>query len=306
MDEFYYLRYLKILISVLQGNTLTETSKKLNMTQPAVTKVIQKTEKLLDVKLLDRTTRSAFAVDITAEGKVMLGYLENILACHNEFMHEMEKIKTGDKISILMPPLEMNLYSNIFTNEIPKKLPNIKIAVNTAPSTIIEEVFWENNYDIGIFPSPINNKKELTYSLLKIQDLVAVLYNFDKEVEEIDFDEIKHLPIILQSEGFKIRRIILDLYKKANVKADISKITFFYGAKYGYVNTTFTDKKVSFISEDFITAHGHLQDVKNSIVKIKNNRQIGAFQELFVGYKKDKKLTDTEQKVLDMIRDYIK
>lgn len=306
MDDLYYLRYVKILIFVLQGNTLTETSRKLNMSQPAITKIIQKTEKTLGIKLLDRKSRSAFSVDITAEGKLMLGYLENTLTYHREFISEVEKIKNGDKVSILLPPLETNLYSDILNKQFKKQFPQKTITINTTSSINIEEVLLENDHDFAIIPSPISNNKFLSYSSLKTQDFLAILYNFDKKVKEVDFDEIKNLPVVLQTEGFKIRKLILDLYNKANTPINISNINFFFGAKYGLINTKFTETKVSYATEDFIKAYEQKWDVKSSIAKIKNCRTIGACQELFIAHKKNKKLSSDENKILEIIRKNIK
>ena len=303
MDEFYYLRYLKVLISVLSGKTLTETSREFDLTQPGVTKIIQKTETLLGIKLLDRSKRSAYAIDVTEDGKVMLRYMEEILQHHSALMEEFSR---GDTIKILLAPLEMNLYSDILIEKLKQQLPNRKIIINVASNINFEEIFIKNGYNLGVFPSPVSENKRIDYLPLKIQDFVAILYNYDKDVDEIDFDEIKHLPVILQGEGFKIRELLLNMYANLNVTINISKIAFFFGAKYGCVNSKFTDKNVMFVSKDFIKAYGDNEDIRNFSTKIKNNREIGAFQELFIGYRKNRKLSSDEKKVVMIIKECIK
>jgi DNA-binding transcriptional LysR family regulator len=63
------LRDLRLLVAVSQWGSMAEAAKRLNVSQPAITKAVANLEYALGVRLFDRSARG---VELTTYGKVLL------------------------------------------------------------------------------------------------------------------------------------------------------------------------------------------------------------------------------------------
>jgi DNA-binding transcriptional LysR family regulator len=83
------LRHLRTITAVARHSSLTKAAEELYLTQSAVSQQIRRLEEELGVEVFRRTSRS---VELTAEGRVILGYAERVLA-EVEGMHgELEEL----------------------------------------------------------------------------------------------------------------------------------------------------------------------------------------------------------------------
>ena len=71
------LRQLRTIVAVARHRSLTKAGDELFLTQPAVSQQIRRLEEELGVDVFHRTSRR---VELTAEGRVVLGYAERVLA----------------------------------------------------------------------------------------------------------------------------------------------------------------------------------------------------------------------------------
>jgi DNA-binding transcriptional LysR family regulator len=83
------LRQLRTIAAVARHRSLTKAGDELFLTQPAVSQQIRRLEEELGVELFHRTSRR---VELTAEGRVVLGYAERVLAEVDGLHHELEDI----------------------------------------------------------------------------------------------------------------------------------------------------------------------------------------------------------------------
>jgi DNA-binding transcriptional LysR family regulator len=83
------LRHLRTIAAVARHRSLTKAGEDLYLTQSAVSQQIRKLEQELGVEVFRRTSRS---VELTAEGRVILGYAERVLAEVDGLHLELEEI----------------------------------------------------------------------------------------------------------------------------------------------------------------------------------------------------------------------
>jgi DNA-binding transcriptional LysR family regulator len=83
------LRHLRTITAVARHRSLTKAGEELFLTQSAVSQQIRRLEEELGVEVFRRTSRS---VELTAEGRVILGYAHRVLAEVDDMQTELEEI----------------------------------------------------------------------------------------------------------------------------------------------------------------------------------------------------------------------
>jgi DNA-binding transcriptional LysR family regulator len=83
------LRHLRTITAIARHRSLTKAGEELFLTQSAVSQQIRRLEEELGVKVFRRTSRS---VELTAEGRVILGYAHRVLAEVDGMQAELEEI----------------------------------------------------------------------------------------------------------------------------------------------------------------------------------------------------------------------
>jgi DNA-binding transcriptional LysR family regulator len=83
------LRHLRTIEAVARHRSLTKAGEELYLTQSAVSQQIRKLEQELGVEVFRRSSRS---VELTAEGRVILGYAERVLAEVDGLHLELEEL----------------------------------------------------------------------------------------------------------------------------------------------------------------------------------------------------------------------
>jgi len=212
--ELYRIFYI-----VAKNKNITDASKELLISQPAISKSIKNLESMLGGQLFVRTKRG---VILTSEGKELYKYIKHAIDyinnAENKFS-ELINLETGTiKIGIsstltkefLLPFLEM----------FHKLYPKINISINTDISSelikklrhgLIDMIIMnlnENNYD---------NDLEII-KCKKIHDCFVVNDNYKNLIDkEITLKDLNKYPIILQSIGSNTRAFLDNYTKEHNV-----------------------------------------------------------------------------------------
>ena len=63
------LRQLQTFIAAVEAGSITQAARALHLTQPAASQQLRQLERILGVRLLDRTTRSAEPTEISTRGR---------------------------------------------------------------------------------------------------------------------------------------------------------------------------------------------------------------------------------------------
>jgi DNA-binding transcriptional LysR family regulator len=83
------LRHLRTIVAVAQHRSLTKAGEELYLTQSAISQQIRRLERELGIEVFRRTSRS---VELTAEGRVILGYAQRVLAEVDGLQSELEEL----------------------------------------------------------------------------------------------------------------------------------------------------------------------------------------------------------------------
>jgi DNA-binding transcriptional LysR family regulator len=87
--EAMELRHLRTIVAVAQHRSLTKAGEELYLSQSAVSQQIRRLEEELGIEVFRRNSRS---VELTAQGRVILGYAKRVLAEVDDMHTELEEI----------------------------------------------------------------------------------------------------------------------------------------------------------------------------------------------------------------------
>jgi len=142
------LDYLRTYLEVVRLGSFSEVAKKLAISQPAVSFQIQKLERELGVRLIDRTQK---AVTMTAAGKRLLRFAESVEEELGHLQHDLDQLReevTGDLLidastipgEFLLPPL---------LAEFKARHPAVRAQVAISDSIGVIEGVRDGAYEIG-------------------------------------------------------------------------------------------------------------------------------------------------------------
>lgn len=214
------LNLYKIFYEVALSESISDASKKLFITQSAVSKAIKKLEEDLNTNLFYRNSKG---VKLTEKGEELLFYVEeafNNLVTAERTMIESKTLNKG-KISIGVPSQIGSFYIFEDITNFHKKYPNIEITIISKTTTQLLKLLERHEIDFIIDTSPINAKIDN----IIIQPLIEVKNCFvAKSDTSIDIDKIKTIkdltnyPLVLPIKGTDNRKQLDKVFEKNNVE----------------------------------------------------------------------------------------
>ena len=214
------LNLYKIFYEVALSESISDASKKMFITQSAVSKAIKKLEEDLNTNLFYRNSKG---VKLTQKGEELLFYVEeafNNLVTAKRTMIESKTLNKG-KISIGVPSQIGSFYIFEDITNFHKKYPNIEITIISKTTTQLLKLLEQHEIDFIIDISPINTKIDN----IIIQPLIEVENCFVAKSDTlIDVDKIKTIkdlakyPLVLPIKGTDNRKQLDKIFEKNNVE----------------------------------------------------------------------------------------
>ena len=216
--NFELYRYFYV---VANSQSITDASKKLYISQPAVTKAIKNLEHQLNGNLFIRNKNGIY---LTEEGKKFYNYIRPAIEQMNnaeKLFSNINKLEKGDlKIGtsntilkyFLIPYLKT--YSNIF--------PKIDISIEESYTPNLINMVKNGNIDIAFIYAPNNDSKLLglkIYNLMKLHYCLIGNHKYKKYTEKcISLKDIKKENLILNT----INPIKTDILNNLELKPHIN------------------------------------------------------------------------------------
>lgn len=192
---------LKVFHTVAKRLNFTKAAQELNITQPAVTKHIQETERQLNTKLFDR---NGTRIKLTDAGKVLLKYTEKLFTIYRELELEINTLnqrhegmlRIGASTTIaqyLLPPLLAAFH---------QKFKHIKISLTINNTETTEHLLEQEQIDLGIIEGHSKNKL-FSYSKFIKDEIVLVVKDGHPLARRsfIKINDLRKLPLLLREPG---------------------------------------------------------------------------------------------------------
>ena len=195
------LRHMKIFVVVCQENSITLASKKLYISQPAISTAIKEMENYYGVKLFDRLSRKIYLTEV---GKTVLSYALHITSLFDELE---TTIKDSDTIGTLRIGSSITIGTHLMPNYIKlfsSKYPDIQTFVTINNSDAIEQLVLDNKLDFALIEGMVHSDNLISKSFLSDELIVVCALNnplLKKEIVSIKDLETQYFLMREKSSG---------------------------------------------------------------------------------------------------------
>ena len=210
----------KIFYEVALSQSISSASKRLILTQSAVSKAIKKLEEDLNTKLFYRNSKG---VKLTDKGRELLFYVEeafNNLITAERVALESKTLDKG-KISIGVPSQIGSFYIFEDISNFHKKYPNIEITIISKTTSILLKLLERHEIDFIIDTSPINSNIDnvIIKPLIDVENCFVVNSNTSICTDKIkSIKELSNYPLVLPIKGTNNRKQLDNIFEKNNVE----------------------------------------------------------------------------------------
>lgn len=184
------IRWLKTFIVAAEFENFRKASEVLFLTQPAVTKHIQRLEEKLNIKLFERTRNK---VILTPAGHKFHSYARELLKKYEQGMKEFESWKQGynQKLIIAAAPQIASSFLPSLVRQFIDENPDIEVIINVLKSFDIGEEISIGRADIGLtrlHPSQTNIKTDIVHQ----EPVILVGPQKHKAISHLDEQNVIH------------------------------------------------------------------------------------------------------------------
>lgn len=254
------LNLYKTFYNVAKMGGITTASKKMYVSQPAISKSIKKLEQTIGEKLLDRKPNG---VELTEKGARLFKYLENIF---NLFEIMGMNMSLGDanlngKLSIGSPSHIASFFLFKKIKEFHQLNPFVEVSITSRSTAELVQLLDKHEIDFIVDVMPFNCDVS-AYSVKKLGEARFCLF-VKKDNEEFnniqDIQELKELPLILPVETSSPRKFLNNMLTSLNCEL---KNVFSIETSEMIVNAVKQDLGIGYVIYDFIK-----DDINNNILK---------------------------------------
>ena len=212
MDINYELY--KVFYYVASSLSFSEASKKLYISQSAVSQSIKTLEKKLGQSLFIRSTKK---VQLTPAGSLLLKHIEpamNLIARGESQLLDSGTLGLG-QLHIGASDTICRYFLVPYLKEFHKRFPHVPIKVTNATSIQCVELLDQRKVDLIVtnFPNTHLNHEHIQKTIANFHDVfVANPSYFDLKEKSISFEELKQYPIMMLSRNSTTSEFLHNLF----------------------------------------------------------------------------------------------
>ncbi|MGE7853296.1 LysR family transcriptional regulator [Bacillus paramycoides] len=210
------LEAVRSFIEVKKTRSLSKASKLLHISQPALSKQIQRLEADLEVTLLKR---SAQGVELTKAGELFIKRMSPILEQINEVKTEMKEFQEKRKISIgILPSLAAHYISKC--KDILGDVYEVEWQIEH--TKVLMELFKERKIEAMFIDSVVEGATSIKE--IREEKIVCAVSNDHpyKEKTVIRMEELQNEKLIVYPEICDVRKMIMNMFQGMGAKPIIA------------------------------------------------------------------------------------
>lgn len=167
------LDYLQTFIHVIRLGNFSEVAKKLSISQPAVSFQIQKLERDLGVRLIERGKKR---VSMTEAGKLVFQFAESVHKEEESLLARVDKIRdqVSGELSAVASTIPGEFVLPALLAEFTRLHPAVNARLTISDSVNVVNGVLEGNYEVG-FCGILPGSEELTATKIAQDDIVLIV-----------------------------------------------------------------------------------------------------------------------------------
>jgi len=240
--------HLKTFQEVIRLGSFSEVARKLAISQPAVSFQIQKLERELGMRLIDRTQR---AITLTAAGKRLLRFAESIEAERDRLQHDLEQMReeiSGDLL-IAASTIPGEFLLPTLLAKFKQRHPAVKIQVDVSDSLTVINRVRDNTYEVG-FCGMAPEGQDLTSFKVASDEIVLIVFPEHPFARkgEVSPDELEGEPLIFREASSGTQHSLESRLSRAGL--DLRKFipNLVLGSSQAVVSTVAAGAGIAFVS----------------------------------------------------------
>src|SRR5579872_4066149 len=195
------VKQLQAFLAVAETGNFNLASRRLNMTQPTISKRISELELILQIRLFERTTRRC---QVTSQGRSLIHYARRILDDVGIIQSAAAK---RSKRSILAGHVRLGIIEAVALIKFPEllqtlntKFPGLQIHVEIGKTRDHLRKIHNHELDVALVVSPIVDKKLISEPFWNIEaSWIAAGPRWDKK--PLTIEKLADYPLIVQSDS---------------------------------------------------------------------------------------------------------
>lgn len=222
----FSLIQLESFVAVAEELHFGSAAKRLNMTQPPLSRQIQLLERELQAQLLIRNSRS---VELTAAGRILLTNARRLLELSQKTAAEVSRVATGDAGSVVIGYTSVAGQSVLpdLLAQASHHLPNVTLVLREAVSVDQLEALSRGQIDLGLL-RPVVTRSGVASTLVRKDRLVVALPEGHRlhTGKGVFLKEIVGLPLMMYSTGQAryFYDLVLRLFDSVGARPTITQI----------------------------------------------------------------------------------
>ena len=212
---------LKIFYLAAKYGSLSAAAEELHITQPAVTKGIQRLQEYYEIKFFNRFGKKLALTDTGESLYEIAGKIFEMEIQAEESIRDFQQRKRGH-IRILSSESFGAYYLPSMINPFSKSNPQMRISVNILPTELVAQNTVELKNDLGFISYPVENEKLSIREVLEDRFVIIVApgHSFARK-DCLEPRDLEGQAMIMHEKGSAPRRSIDELIKKNNVSVFI-------------------------------------------------------------------------------------
>lgn len=218
-----HIRTIKSFLQVYEDKKFSTASKKLNITQQGLSRLIHSMEDELDVQLFERTKKG---LKLTQYSKMIQPHLLKIVSEYDKMLNEIDEKANG-----VMPKIRLGISHCVlpaigmkFITAFNAQYPDFKISIINLMDDDCDKLLADGELDVAFLIDPVD-ENIFDYSEVFAGNGCVVVHKdhkFAKNNEIIKLDQLHNERVFATSTQYKMRRKFDEECEKKGVKPNVA------------------------------------------------------------------------------------
>jgi DNA-binding transcriptional LysR family regulator len=260
------LEYLRTLVSIVEHGSLSAAARAKRISQPAVTKQVQRMESEIGLPLLVRG--SGRRLELTPAGEQVLAFARETLARFEALEHELALLKEvgPGKLSLAASTIPGEYVLPGLLAAFGRAHPDVEVSVTISDTADVAAKLLADVVDVGVVGSTLARSGLRLERLVGDEIVLAVPPDHPFAGREtVSVEELRGQPLILREEGSGTRRSVEQALAVSGISLPLDTVAFTLGSTQAILQAVVQGLGLGFVSARAaaqIESDGHLACVR--------------------------------------------